>query len=249
MKIVVNPNYTHLTTFIENIEKHFHESSEILYDQRNQIRVVPFEGQEYVVKSFKVPNIVNRFVYRYLRPSKAKRSYEYSRKLGDRYCPEAIAYIEQYKGTLLAGSYYISKRYQYDFTIRPVLLDNNFNQEVRAQVLEELAYFTYTLHENNILHNDYSYGNILIKKRDAGDSKGYDFNIVDVNRMQFKMLTLDDRLDNFSRLSADDDAMKIMMIRYAECIRKPEREILLRAVFFRDELTRKRALKNKLRGR
>ncbi len=250
MKVVINQNHLHLKSLIDNIEDHFQRSSEVLYDQRNQIRVVSFEGEDYVVKSFKVPNIINQLAYRYLRPSKAKRSYEYSLKLGKSYCPEAISYIEHYKGVLLSKSYYISKRYCYDFTIRPVLLDKDFNPDKRKQVLKELAYFTYTLHENNILHNDYSYGNILIKKREAAHkSQEYEFNIVDVNRMQFKKLTLDERLNNFARLSADDDAMEIMMSNYAQHIQKPKESILSKAKFFRDEFTRKRVLKNKMRGR
>ncbi len=249
MKIITNPNHLHLKPLIDNIEDHFQRSSEVLYNQRNQIRVVSFEEQDYVVKSFKVPNIINQFAYRYLRPSKAKRSYEYSVILGVAYCPEAIAYIEHHKGVLLSKSYYISKRYHYDFTIRPILLDKKIDQSVREDVLKELAYFTYTLHENNILHNDYSYGNILIKKRKSHESSNYEFNVVDVNRMQFKELTLDERLNNFARLSADDDAMEVMMSNYAKHIQQPKEKILLRAKFFRDEFTRKRALKNKIRGR
>ncbi len=250
MKTVINPSYSHLKSFIENIEHYFQQSNDILYDERNQIRSVRYEGNEYVVKSFKVPNIINRFAYRYFRASKAKRSFEYSLKIGQEFCPEAIAYIEEYENTLLTKSYYISKRYNYDFTIRPVLLNKEFDKEIRRVVLKDFAGFSYELHQNNILHRDYSYGNILIKKSDSSDSKSqYQFKIIDVNRMQFKTLTLDDRLNNFARLSADDEAMDIIISRYAELIDKPVSELLPRAKHFRDEFMRKRKLKNKLRGR
>ncbi len=250
MKIVINPQYKHLKLFVENIEEHFHASSDILYDERNQIRVVSFEGEEYVVKSFKIPNLINRFVYRFLRPSKAKRSYEYSMKLGEEYCPEAVAFTEEHHKISLAKSYYISKKYDYDFTIRPVLLDGTFNKKKRHDVLNAFASFTYTLHEDNILHNDYSYGNILIKEIQPADTNSqYEFRIIDVNRMQFKALSLDERLNNFSRLSASDEAMAIIMTRYAACVGEPVDTILARAKFFRDEFMRKRVLKNKLRGR
>jgi len=268
MKQVINPNHLTLRPFIEDIEKHFQASSEVLYDERNKIKVVTYEGQDYVVKSFKVPNLINRFVYRYFRPSKAKRSYEYSLKIGEQFGPEAIAYIEEYKSFFLTKSYYISKRYDYDFTIRPVLLDETFDQSVRKQVLTELADFAYNLHENNILHNDFSYGNVLIKALSIKDNKDvadtgagkkqgsntssptqFEFRIIDVNRMQFKALSVDERLNNFARLSANDDAMEIIIRRYATRIEKPFDELLLKAKHFRDEFKRKRVLKNKLRGR
>ncbi|HIO97319.1 MAG TPA: hypothetical protein EYG71_05270 [Leucothrix sp.] len=250
MKIVINPSFHHLKYFIENIERHFEESTNTLYDQRNKIKVVSFEGQDYVVKSFRIPNAVNRFVYRYLRPSKAKRSYEYSLKIGEQFSPEAVAYIEEYDNLLLTKSYYISKRYDYDFTIRPVLLDETFDQKKRKQVLIELAKFTFELHQNNILHNDFSYGNILIKEQgNRSLSNQFQFRIIDVNRMQFKSLTCDERLNNFSRLGADDDAMEIIMQAYAALIQEPFEEVLLKAKYFRDEFKRKRVLKNKLRGR
>jgi hypothetical protein len=123
MKTIINPEFSHLKTFVENIESHFQGSDVILHDARNQIRVVSFEGNNYVVKAFRVPNIVNRIAYRYFRGSKAKRSYDYSLKIGKQYTPEAVAYCEQHQGGLLGKSYYISCHFDYDFTIRPVLND------------------------------------------------------------------------------------------------------------------------------
>lgn len=245
MKIELNPNYPNLKPLVENIEHYFQQATEVLYNERNQIRVVNFKGEDYVVKSFKVPNLINQIAYRYLRPSKAKRSYEYSLKIGKQLCPEAIAYIEEYKSTLLAKSYYISKRYQYDFTIRPVLLDNDFDKATRERVLKDFADFSYVLHEKEIFHRDYSYGNILIRKVEDN----YQFKIIDVNRMQFKTLTTNDRLGNFARLSADNEAMEIIITRYAQHIKKPADEMLATAKQFRDEYMKKRVLKNKLRGR
>jgi len=245
MKYVLNPSYPHLKVFIENIETHFQRSTKILYDQRNQIRLVTYEGERYVVKAFKVPNLINRFAYRYLRPSKAKRSYEYSIKIGKNRCPQAVAYIEEYKNTLLTKSYYISKYYDYDFTIRPILLDEKFDSDTRRQVLKQFADFSYELHNNHILHHDYSYGNILIKK--VGEA--YQFKIIDVNRMQFKTLTLNDRLNNFARLSAKDEYMEIIISQYAQRIGGSVDTLLPIAKEYRDKFTESRVLKNKLRGR
>jgi len=245
VKLVINPKYQALKSFIENIEEYFEISENVLYDQRNLIKAISFEGQDYVVKRFKVPNVVNRIVYRYFRPSKAKRSYDYSLRIGEVLCPEPIAYIEKRAGGLLGKSYYISKQYHYDLTIRPVLLDKSFDKKLRENVLTAFAGFTFSLHEKGILHRDYSYGNILIKYQ----KNNFDFNIIDVNRMQFKQLSLNDRLENFARLSADDEAMLVIFGRYAELMGKPVNELLSVATAFRDDFMRKRKLKNKLRGR
>ncbi len=59
------------------------------------------------------------------------------------------------------------------------------------------------LHKNNILHLDYSPGNILIKEADGR----HIFKIVDINRMIFKNLSLDERLKNFYMLWAKDEDM------------------------------------------
>ncbi len=243
MKYRLHPDYTHLQHLIDHIEEHFQDSSHILHAARNEIRVVECAGEDYVVKSFKVPNIINRFAYRYIRPSKAKRSYEYSLKLGSDTCPEPVAYIEQFHQGGLSRSYYISRYFKYDFTIRPILRDELF--ENRTQLLQKFSEFSYDLHQRGILHRDFSPGNILIKKQ----GEGYLFKVVDINRMQFRSLNLKDRLTNFVRLTQDDATMKIILDRYAQLMNKPQGELLTIAIGYRDKYARRRDLKNKLRGR
>ena len=243
MKYQIHSSYQHCQPLINNIETYFYNASDILHAERNEIRIVQFLDEDYVVKSFRIPNIINRFAYRYLRPSKAERSYEYSLLLGAEICPEPVAYIEAFQYGLLAHSYFISRHFNYDFTIRPVLDDRGFDD--RSKILQEFTTFTYHLHQRGILHRDYSPGNILIKQQESG----YEFKIIDVNRMQFKDLNLEDRLTNFARLMVDDATMKIMLDRYADIINKPPNEILAMAIGYRDQFTRRRELKNKLRGR
>ncbi len=243
MNVKLNPNYPHLLPLIENLDEHFQKSSTILYDARNQIRVVSFEGEDYVVKAFKVPNLINRIAYRYFRPSKAKRSYEYSLKIGKELCPEPVAYIEEYNVTLLAKSYYISRFYNYDYTIQVLLYDDDFKE--RKQILEAFADFTFHLHEKGILHRDYSHGNILVKKLGAE----YQFKVIDVNRMQFKELDIEERMNNFSRLNPNDKGLKIITEKYASHVRQSAEELYNKAIQYRDEYARQRAMKNKLRGK
>jgi len=243
MEITVNPKYPELKPLAEHVERSFQGSSHILHQKRNEIRVVTFAGQDYVVKSFRQPNLVNRFVYRYFRPSKAKRSYEFSLRIGEKICPEAIAYIEEHKNLQLYKSYYISRYFDFDFEIRAVLTDKSFKN--REQILKAFAEFTFKLHENEILHRDYSPGNILIKKQ--GDD--YQFKVVDVNRMQFKMLTLKERLESFVRLAKDDDTMKTIVYHYATLMNQSADEMLAIANRLRASYVAKRKLKNKLKGK
>jgi serine/threonine protein kinase len=243
MKYQLHPAYPQLQPLIDDIEVHFQRAVDVLHAERNEIRGVMFEKKKYIIKSFKRPNPINRVVYRYLRASKAKRSYDYSLRLGEALCPQPIAYIEQCHYGLLTHSYYISHYFKYDFTIRPLLDDDDF--ENRHLILQKFAEFTYQLHQRGILHRDYSPGNILIKKQ----QNNYIFNIIDVNRMQFKHLTLKDRLSNFARLMVDDDTMKTILYRYAQLMGKPQDELLNAAINYRNQFTRRRKLKNTLRGR
>ena len=247
MPYVINPKYEHVLPLVENIESHCQSSTRILYDQRNVICLVNFEGHDYVVKAFKTPNFINRIAYRYFRPSKAKRSFEYSLILGDEITPEPIAYIEDMDKLLLGKSYYISQHFDYDHTIHEVLSNKELSD--RQRILEEFADFTHKLHEAKILHHDYSHGNILIKKQSLVCEQHYSFKIIDLNRMKFKNLDLDSRLENFARIKADDLDLEIIINRYSEQTKTNPKEALEKAKFFRDDFYSKRAIKNKLRGK
>lgn len=194
---------------ILDIKTLFASSDESIHKARNELKIALIGQKSCVIKAFKVPNLLNQIVYAYFRDSKAKKSYEYSLKLKD-FTPEPIAYLEFYKFGLFRESYFISETFNYDCTIREPLLDKNFTD--RTALFEAFARFTLELHNNNIFHNDYSPGNILITK----DEDGYTFKIVDINRMKFYELTQDDRAKNFSKLWADDSILKTMATEYAK---------------------------------
>jgi len=206
---ILNKKYKEYEANLINIQNYFQNSSDSIHKARNELKIISFDTLHTVVKSFKVPNIINKIAYTFFRDSKAKKSYEYSLKIGD-FTPEPIGYIEFYKYGLLDESYFIAQEFAYDFTIREPLLDKDFPN--RKKIFQEFATFTFKLHENNILHNDYSPGNILIKK----EKEHYLFKIVDINRMRFTPLTKKERAQNFSKLWADSDVLKIMAQRYNE---------------------------------
>ena len=247
MIYTINPKYAHVKGLVDDIERHLDASENTLYDQRNLIRVVNFEGHDYVVKSFKKPNLINRIAYRYFRASKAKRSYDYSIKIGASLTPEPVAYIEKVDSFVLTKSYYISRYFDYDHTIDEVLRDKTLDN--RDEILKEFSDFTYRLHEQGILHQDYSHGNILIKKSDSSSPASYEFKIIDINRMKFQVLDLEIRLTNFARIRADDKDMETIIVNYAKRMGLAAEELLVNAKFYRDDFYRKRALNHKLRGK
>ncbi len=209
---ILNDNYK---DFILNIKDCFNSSSNSIHKARNEIKIVNFDNQELVIKAFKIPNIINKIVYSFFRKTKAKKSYDNSVKILD-FVPKPIGYIEFTKFGLLHDSYFISENFKYDLTIRESLLDINYLD--KENIFKQFAKFTYDLHQNNILHLDYSPGNILIKK----DEDKYIFKVVDINRMQFKTLSLEDRLSNFAKLWAKDEDLKIIIKEYAKLIDEEE---------------------------
>ena len=246
MPYQINPKYQDLSHLVDNIESHCESPVKVLYDQRNVIRLINYDDCQYVVKAFKVPNLANQIAYRYLRDSKAKRSYLYSLLIGSDLTPEPVAYIENHQGGLLKQSYYISSYFDYDYTIHQVL--TNKDLEDKQRILEGFATFTHQLHQKEILHHDYSHGNILIKKS-LRHEDNYDFKIIDINRMEFRPLSLDERLENFARINADDANLKTITRKYAELMDVDSEAAFEKARFYRDDFYKKRALKNKLRGK
>jgi len=194
-----------------------------------------------VVKSFKVPNILNQIVYSYFRDSKAKKSYEYSLKIKE-FTPEPIAYIEFFSYGLLKNSYFISEHFNYDFTIREPLLDKNFRD--REAIFKAFALFTLELHNNKIYHNDYSPGNILIQKKDTH----FIFKIVDINRMYFGELNEDSRAENFSKLWASKEILALMAKEYTihhKCSENFEKKV----IYYSEKNKKIKNFKKRLKGK
>lgn len=208
MKYQVNPKFSHKKDVVINVRRYFEQSNMLLQDARNKIKKVSFEGEDYAIKSFKEPCGLNCLLYSFFRISKAKRSYDYSLKIAE-FVPQAIGFVENYQGRWLTKSYFISELFDYDFTIREVLLDKAMLN--RETIFRAFASFSYRLHEQGILHKDFSPGNILIKK----DQDNYQFKIIDINRMHFGELSIKQRMSNFSMLWASDADLDLVVTHYA----------------------------------
>ena len=206
------------TKLIQDIKSYFDESKCSIWDKRNKIKIISFANSELTIKSFKIPHLINKIAYTFLRESKAERSYRNSLQILE-FVPNPIGYAEFFKYGLLHDTYFVCEKYDYDFTIREPLTQNNF--EDKENVLKQFAHFTHELHRKGVEHLDYSPGNILVKKIDELD---YEFKIIDVNRMKFRKFTKQECLENFSKLWTYDDNLKIIVTEYAKLINMDTQE-------------------------
>lgn len=198
-KLQINEKYKNFNNDLLNIQEIFNDSKQSIHKARNELKIIELQGIKCVVKSFKVPHLLNRIAYTFFRDGKAKKSFLNATKLIDWEVntPEPIGIIEFYKSALLSESYFISIYEPYDFTIREV-----FHHKVEhiTNILKEFTAFTYAIHQKGVWHVDYSLGNILITK----ENDAYKFSLVDINRMQFKDISVKKGLKNFNKFWAKD---------------------------------------------
>jgi len=211
MKLVVHPEYDRLNSWIKEIPSFFSAQGETIHKGRNELKIFDTDFGKIAVKSFKIPHIINRFAYTFLRLSKAERSYAYSLEIRKRgfETPHPIAYIELSKTGLLSESYYVSTYSDY-----LVMKNFYFGKQLTAEdtcILKAFARFTARLHEKEIYHTDYSNGNILYKL----EGENVFFILVDVNRVQFRKVTEKMAYKAFHRLYFSIEMLEIVAREYA----------------------------------
>ena len=240
-KFILNEEFKKFEYFLCNIKQLFKENSNTIHKARNELKVIEYENKKLVVKYFKIPHFINKIVYTFFKKSKAQKSYEYALKIKD-FTPKPIGYIEFYKFGLLDESYFVSEKFDYDFTIREPLLDINFPN--KNEIFKAFAQFTFDLHENGIYHLDYSPGNILIKK----ENDNFIFKIVDINRMKFLNMDLEKRAKNFSKLWAKDEDLEFIAKEYAKIYEKNNEEFISKTISFSKKHKAVKNFKKRLKG-
>ncbi|OZV70041.1 lipopolysaccharide kinase InaA family protein [Winogradskyella aurantia] len=228
--IVINTDSKLAKEDVLHILERFANEGKLIGDgNRNVIKVLEVNGEQLNIKSFKIPNIINQVAYRFFRKSKAQRSFEYAYKLSelDIKTPQPVAYVEYTSGTTFKRSYYISKQIQYDLTFHDLLLNRNLPDY--ESIMREFTRFTFQLHEKGIHFLDHSPGNTLIRVNDDD----FEFFLVDLNRMEFKILDFNERMKNFARLSPRDHMLDIMSNEYSKLYPlKSEAEIKEKMYFY-----------------
>ncbi len=211
----VNPKYKSVSKDIQSVFESFDESGkDFIIGERNKIKVFQIGDLSVNVKSFKVPNKLNQFVYKRFRKSKARRSFEFATILLEKNIgtPEPIAFMENYNWFGLQDSFYASIQQDYDLTFRELVEIRDFPDE--ENILRQFTRFCYKMHEAGIEFKDHSPGNTLIKK--IGENQ-YKFYLVDLNRMNFHdSMNIELRMKNLSRLTPKEEMVRIISDEYAK---------------------------------
>lgn len=244
MKIVINPKYRQLDSFIRNLPQRFDSEGETIYCGRNTIKRFRAGDLDITVKRYKIPLLVNQLAYTLFRPSKARRAYRYAQLLNEKgfRTPEPVAYIEITRSGFFYQGYFVSLTETYPRLMR------EFNDGIcgKENILNEFAAFTVRLHEAGILHLDYSPGNILFTGEEP-----VTFSLIDLNRMRFGQMTRKQCLRNFDRLSWNTDVIRYIVAEYArlrgwDVGRSVETALRHQTEFFRKN-ARKQEFKKRIR--
>ncbi|MDX1543983.1 MAG: Kdo domain containing protein, partial [Christiangramia sp.] len=105
--------------------KNFESEGEILYEGRNMIKTFEVNDIRINIKSFRIPNLINKIAYRFFRKSKAERSFVYASILKEKGIgtPVPIGFFEETSALAFKRSFYVSQQVDYDLTFRE-LVDN-----------------------------------------------------------------------------------------------------------------------------
>ena len=221
---VVHPRYSHLETALQKALQNFSKNDDyVTHGQRNVIKKIAIDGVYFNIKKFKTPNAFQSLVYRFLRKSKAMRSFEYAKGLieSEINTPFPVAYSESFSAGL-KESYYVSQHLDYDFDFRELIHNPKF--ENRNEILKQFTRFTFKLHENDVNFLDHSPGNTLITVKER-DKPQYEFYLIDLNRMRFEPMDFEKRMHNFRRLWLSKKMIKVMAKEYAKLYGKSYEEV------------------------
>jgi hypothetical protein len=218
--------------------------------KRNTIKLFELDGGIINIKSFKIPNLVNKIAYKYFRKSKARRSFEYATILLEKGIgtPEPIAFLEHFNWMGLKESYYSSVHLPTELTFRELVDFSDYPEH--EIILRQFTRFTFSLHEKGIEFLDHSPGNTLIKK--VGE-KQYQFFLVDLNRMNFHSnMDFKLRMNNFSRLTPKKEMIAVMSDEYAKLYTAETKDEIFERMWFnsqnfQEKFAKKQRLKQKLK--
>lgn len=231
MKFIINPACRELEPFIRTIPTRFSSEGELIFQGRNQLKRFVVNGKSLIVKSFKIPHLINRIAYVTVRSSKAFRSYTYGLELvrAGVSTPAPIACIEERK-TGLYRSFYISEEVERVKEMRE-FCEGSLTEEGRV-ILQAFGIFTADMHKKGILHCDYSAGNILYRL----EKEVPRFYLVDINRIRFnRQVTQEEGCKVFMRLWFTDEAYLAVARSYAAAMGYDEASMIERIRYYKNK--------------
>lgn len=249
MSIIIHPKYKNKEeAILQLVANFFTEGNMVVQGARNTIKFNFLEEEKVNIKFFQKPGIFKSIIYSFFRSTKAKRSFDYANYLINHHIltPFPIAYVENRNSLgFLEDSYYVSQQIDYDFTIRELIHDPLFPE--RNLVLEQFAEFTFKMHEAKVNFLDHSPGNTLVVKKDSGK---YEFYLIDLNRMNFRNLSIEERMGNFKKMWLSKTMVKVIAKAYAQLSNESEEKLqsilLEKTNQFKRKITKKKYLKRKI---
>ena len=240
---LIQDNYIELKPEINKIIDDFDSRGELIKGSRNTIKKINIDNLVINIKRFKIPNILNKIIYTFFRSSKANRSYNYAKKLIDNgiMSPEPIGFYDIFKFGLIHQSYYVSENIDYDYDMEFVF--TNIELDSRDEIIKKFTYFTHNLHENGIMFLDHSRSNTLVKKH----NDDYKFYLVDLNRMKFKPLSIDERFKNFRRLKLNNEILEKVSGFYSEIVNVEKQIIFNKIKKYSDDFENGRKCRKRLK--
>ena len=210
----IAPRYAHLETFAASMPQIFEHEGEVIYRGRNLIKTMTApDGTLVNVKRYHQPSGPNRLIYSWgLRKSKGSRAFRYPAILAakDIGTPDAIALVEERNSLgLLCYSYLLTVQSPYPYTLYAMGDAKEGEYEALA---EALGRFAAHLHEQEVLHKDFTPGNILW----SHDADGYHFALVDINRMAFGPVSSKTGLATLCRLWGPKAFVRLTAESYAQ---------------------------------
>lgn len=245
MRICVSPQYGHLRENIMRIVAGDYVASKVYCHKRNIVEKVVVQGGEYVVKTYKRPNLFNRVVYTFLRKSKAERAFLNARRLLGLGVdtPLPVAFVNVYKGGLFCRGFYIAEYVPYN-TMSDAF--NGVAPESNDLCLKrDFVNFTLSLHGKCVLPLDFNSGNIFYHyDAVAGE---YRFALTDINRMRFgKRPSVFEVMRSFEQFGVQVDALYKLAVYYSSYTGRDLELSMFAFLYYRLRSRVKHAFKDKV---
>jgi hypothetical protein len=229
IKYDIRNEFEVLKEFAVKLPEKFDNIGSVILDNRNVVKKVTMPEGTFVVKDFKGMYFFNRLGYSLFSISKAERSHVNSKFLNEKgiSTPPHVGWIDYYSWGLLKRSFFISV-YQPHETVRELLKQHNNDKPVKISLYQHLVKFMLKLHRLGVYHDDFSLANILAEPT----SDGYQFSLVDLNRVRFAKVSFRKGLHNFSKLDIPKDDLEKLISEYAIQAGRPANESV--ALFYAD---------------
>lgn len=206
-----------------------------IYRGRNVLYALRLKGESLVVKDFKRPHIINRYVYTTLRKSKAARSFLNARQLAA--CgfdtPAPAAYFEYRRGIELVYSFYVARELSGGSEMR------RWEEKPEAdKLLAAFADEMVRLHRAGVWIKDFSPGNILYT---GEENTGFRFHHVDLNRISFGVKSERKLMRMFRAINLKPSETERLARLYAKSAGKDEEKTARRALRELDKYLRRKS--------